>query len=244
MTGKEDASGSNKHCKKMDGAQPQAKCWHTLLGISIFFLLMWIAGAVLLSFGVAFEHEARKFNPRTDFTPMGKCTVISVKHVADQRQDNNPYCVDVYTYSFRAAAGSDTNLTSGADEKQHNKGTHCESSPQIAASFAVHQETACWQPAANESVLKLGSFYKCGNADCIKILDPNDEFETKKARARLFLVLGVAFLVVGLTMWCVLGCMILRMKKKEDVAKVGINEMGPKKSAACSTFDAAVYQKA
>merc|ERR1719198_745659 len=224
---KDDAQPQANRCMKKDGAQ--GKCWHTLFGISIFFLLMWITGAVLLSLGVAFEHEAQNFSPRDDFTPMqGKCVVTAVTHVADQRQDKNPYCVDVYTYSFRTP-GDETNFTSGADEKQHDKGTWCENSAQITASV---------------SVVELRTFYKCGNAGCVKILDPTDEYATKKARARLFLVLGVSFLVVGLAMWCVLGCLIVRMKSKEDVAKVGIKEVVGVKPSACSTFDAAVYQKA
>jgi type IV secretory pathway TrbD component len=217
--------------------QKRAPCWHTLAGISIFFLLMWVTGAVLLSVGVTMKRDVSHFDPLADFMPNGKCVVTNVTHVAEQRHDKDPYCVDVYTYTFRSG---DAAYTSGADEKKHNKGTKCESSRPLPATHEVGQETPCWRPAVNDAVLELASFYKCGNTRCIKILDPADEYNTKVARAALFFILGVAFLTVGLTMWCVLVALIVRAIQKER-ASVGINEIGDIK---CSTTGDAVYQKA
>jgi len=243
-----------ENMQKTNGEQPQQKCWHTLCGISIFFLLMWITGAVLLSFGVGFTRELNKFDAQADFTALDdKCTVLNYTHVAEQRQDNHPFCVDVWTYTFRMASHDDTLFTSGADEKQHKKGTRCENVGVFAPSFEINEETTCWQPTAASSSVELASqpasvnslstlrsFYNCGNIHCIKILDPADEYAVKKARAALFLILGTSFLIVGLAMWCFLGAMIVRARNKEKVARVGVKA----DSAKLSTTNEATLDKA
>jgi len=176
------------------------ECRCTAFGIHVFFLLMWITGAVLLSIGITMKNEADRFDPDTDFAPIlsPKCVVTNVTHEAEQRQDKNPFCVDVYTYTFRMG---DKTFTSGADEKQRKKGTWCESSFQIPTKLTVGTETKCWQPIAGNDKAELASFYKCGNGDCIKILDPAQEYAVKYTRAKLFKGLGTAFLSVGLPFW-------------------------------------------
>jgi len=196
------------------------ECRGTAFGIHVFFLIMWITGAVLLSIGITMKNEADRFDPNTDFDPIlsPKCVVTEVKHVAEQRQDKNPFCVDVYTYTFRMG---DKTLTSGADEKERKKGTWCESSFQIPTKITVGAETKCWQPIAGNAKAELASFYKCGNAECIKILDPAEEYAIKYTRAKLFKGLGTAFLSVGLPFWVFFALLGFkaheRMKAKSKV---------------------------
>jgi hypothetical protein len=190
-----------------------AKAWHVGAGVMCFFTLMWITGAILLAIGLTEELQNNKFDPSTDFIPVnGGCKVISVSHMADQRQDKNPYCVDVYTYKFTKLS-TNVSYTSAPEEKQHAKGTNCGSSQQLAASYAVDQQLPCWELAAGKSKSDVDSFYGCGNGDCIKILDPSKEHAGKASQATLFIALGSIFLGVGLPACGIIGLFVHRCRK-------------------------------
>merc|ERR1711988_1077587 len=95
------------------------KCWHSGLGVMCFFLLVWVTGVVLLSVGLNQKSSYAEYDPYVDFVPVNTgCRIISVSYKASQRQDNHPYCVDVYTYNFTLAdEPSGPFLLSGADDK-------------------------------------------------------------------------------------------------------------------------------
>merc|ERR1711968_312650 len=48
-----------------------------------------------------------------------------------------------------------------------------------------------------KSILDLALFYGCGNAECIKVLDPAVEYDDRMADATLLIVLGAVFLGVS-----------------------------------------------
>lgn len=201
------------------------------MGMIVFFTLLWITGVVLLAVGLNKGADAADYDPETDWTSVdGGCTVTAVEHEADQRNDKNPYCVDVYTYTF--TMGSDAGLVSEPDEQRRNGGSgssKCDSDPQAAATHTGTDGTLptaavpCWTPASGKVPADLGIFYKCGpaaaNANCVKVLDPAVEYEDKIDKANLLRTLGSLFLGVGLP-WCgIAGMMTARCKKKRDEAK-------------------------
>jgi len=183
------------------------KCWHSGLGVMCFFLLVWVTGVVLLSVGLNQKSSYAEYDPYVDFVPVNTgCRIVSVSYKASQRQDNHPYCVDVYTYNFTLAdEPSGPFLLSGADEKSHQKGTKCSKSSPLPASLTADTVVSCWQPAAGVSVTHLESFYSCGNAECIKVLDPSSEYDDKLSTATLLVVLGAIFLPLGVVACCVIG---------------------------------------
>ena len=105
--------------------------------------------------------------------------------------------------------------TSGADEKKRKGGGWCGSSHVIPATLHVGEETPCWQPSAGHTFGVLGTFYSCGNLDCVKVVSPFEEYATKKGRASLFTSLGSCFLSTGLTMCGVFGAWASATKKRE-----------------------------
>jgi hypothetical protein len=205
------------------------------MGMIVFFTLAWITGGILLIVGLSKEADAADYDPTTDFTSVeAGCTITAVAHEADQRQDKNPYCVDVYTYTFTAGTDSTTSLTSEPDEQRRNGGSgssKCDSDAQVAATHTGTDGTlptaavACWTPASGKVAADLGTFYKCGpaaaNADCVKVLDPATEYDDKVGKANLFKTLGSIFLGVGLPFCGIAGMMTARCKKQRDEAKAG-----------------------
>merc|ERR1711988_916191 len=131
------------------------KCWHSGLGVMCFFLLVWVTGVVLLSVGLNQKSSYAGYDPYVDFVPVNTgCRIVSVSYKASQRQDNHPYCVDVYTYNFTLAdEPSGPFLLSGADEKSHQKGTKCSKTSPLPASLTADTVVSCWQPAAGTSWL-------------------------------------------------------------------------------------------
>jgi hypothetical protein len=180
------------------GAGKDAKAWHAGMGIMCFFTIMWIVGISLLAVGLTSQSATSEYDPATDFAEVpGGCKVLSVTHVAEQRQDNNPYCVDVYTYTFSKTTEPGTVHTSGADEQQHPKGTRCENTTPLPALYAENDETDCWEPAEGKTVADVEDFYQCGNTLCLKLIDPADEHASQAATAQIFIMIGSILLGVG-----------------------------------------------
>ena len=67
-------------------------------------------------FGVDSDPHPQKHEPNAIFQTK-RMQTKSKKKKAEQRQDKNPYCVDVYTYTFTHDSAT---LASEPDEKQHN----------------------------------------------------------------------------------------------------------------------------
>lgn len=199
------------------GAGSGGKPWHTGMGIMCFWMLMWITGVVLLPIGISSKSFLDGFDPSTDFSAVqGGCKIYSVMHVADQRQDRNPFCVDVYTYTFTAGSSS-TIYTSAPEEIQHDKGTQCNEVAQLPASYVAGEVLAtCWKPASGKTKSDVDSFYGCGNPQCIKVLNPAIEHERALGSANLFLTLAVLFLSLGLVGCGVTGILTYKCKTAEQ----------------------------
>ena len=76
----------------------EGKPWHPMMAAMGFFTVMWITGAVLLPIGIMQGAVVREFDPTTDFDAIkGGCAILNSTHIADQRHNQYPYCVDVYT---------------------------------------------------------------------------------------------------------------------------------------------------
>lgn len=198
------------------GGGKGGKCYHFGMGLMVFWTLMWITGIVLLTIGLNNRAEVDSFNPSTDFSPItGGCTVITVKHSEDQRQDRNPYCVDVYLYTFNSSLGV---FLSAPEEISRGSGTWCDDSNQVEAQLSEGEEVDCWQPANGKAKSNLETFYSCGNDPCIKVLDPQDEWNIANAFAIVFISLGSAFLGVGLPACGVAGWLSRKNYKQETSA--------------------------
>ena len=210
------------------------------MGMMLFFTLAWITGVVLLAVGLSKDADAANYDPATDFTRVsGGCTISDVSHEARQLQDKNPYCVDVYTYTFTQGSDS-TALTSEPDEQRRNGGSgssKCDSDAQAPATHTGIDGTlptaavSCWTPASGKVAADLGTFYKCGpaesNAACVKLLDPATEYDDKVGKASLLKTLGSIFLGVGLPFCGISGMLTARCKKQRDQAKDDAAKAGP-----------------
>jgi len=202
--------------------------WHAGVGIMIFFTLLWIAGLVLLIVGLNEKAESNNYTPSEFFeltaSGGGGCKVLSMVHRADQRQDKNPFCVDVYTYTFIKTSATGANYTSGPDEQSRGKGTRCSSSVAKPNSLKVGAVTDCWDLKASKTRTDAEGFYTCGNAACVKVLSPTLWWEDKRDTADLLSSLGSVFLGVGLPACGILGFVVSRCRMQQDaIAAVGAN---------------------
>lgn len=183
---------------------------------------MWITGVVLLSVGLENKSAYDEYPPAAyfEFVKNG-CKVLSRAHVASQRHDKNPYCVDVYTYNFtRGDSPSGPFYLSGPDENSRGKGTHCDDSSQKPSSLPVSAVVSCWKPTPGKTRAVLDSFYKCGNTACLKVLNPVTEYEDHMGNATLLLVLGAVFLAVGILAYASLGYLTWRCRTREEGLEV------------------------
>ena len=194
------------------GAGGRGKPWHYFAGISVFFLIMAIAGVVLLPIGTGKAKTNDSYDPALDFeaveydTTTGYgCTISSVEHVADQRQNQNPYCVDVYTYTFNYLAGSDDALiyTSGAEEHKRTGPGKCDNdnSKLVVPTYVVGATPTCYMPATSALPISASFtlFYNCGNDDCVKVENPSINWDSANQNADLFIILGGVFTAIGFT---------------------------------------------
>ena len=191
------------------------KPWHAGMGIMVFFTLMWITGAVLLPIGLSNKSIAEAYDPATDFTAVqGGCQITSMTHTADQRQDKNPYCVDVYRYNFTIGS-SGTLYQSAPDEQRHSSGTRCADVTQLPALYSVGESIVCWELANGRTKSDVDSFYTCGNSACVKALDPAVEYADALGSATLFITLGSIFLGVGLSACGIVGALVKRCRAQD-----------------------------
>ena len=153
------------------GARP----YHYAGGIAVFFFLLSVAGLVFLPIGSGKAKTNALYNPATDFTAIVPrpsdgygCRVTKVNHVADQRQNKDPYCVDVYVYTFSyfngTAGGSPTLYNSSAEEHKRSGPGKCTNanSNQVPSTHAVGSTPTCYAPAVRPVSTTLFDFYGCG----------------------------------------------------------------------------------
>lgn len=189
------------------GARP----YHYAGGIAVFFFLLSVAGLVFLPIGSGKAKTNALYNPATDFTAIVPrpsdgygCRVTKVNHVADQRQNKDPYCVDVYVYTFSyftgTAGGSLTLYNSSVEEHKRSGPGKCTNanSNQVPSTHAVGSTPTCYAPAVRPVSTTLFDFYGCGNEGCLKVVDPAIIWNAAKKTAKTFITLGGVFAGVGL----------------------------------------------
>ena len=200
------------------------KAWHSLAGISVFFVIMSIAGIVLLPIGVNKANTNSAYDPVLDFNTIPYenatgCTITSISHVAEQRQDKSPYCVDVYTYSFVYYLGGNNfvTYTSGTEEHKRTGPGKCDNSNSImvASAYEVGATPTCYKPttAALPIDASFAMFYNCGNDECMKVMNPSIAWDSANQNADLFLILGGVFTAVGLTGLILFGGLTIKYYK-------------------------------
>jgi len=194
------------------GARP----YHYTGGIAVFFFLMSVAGLVLLPIGAGKAKTNALYNPATDFTTIvprsngDGCRITKVHHVADQRQNKDPYCVDVYTYTFsystENAGGFLTLYNSSVEEHKRSGPGKCTiaNSNQVPPTHAVGTTPTCYAPAVLPVSRTLFDFYGCGNEGCLKVVDPAIIWNAAKKTAKTFTTLGGVFAGIGLPFFLVL----------------------------------------
>jgi len=192
-----------------------ARPYHYAGGTAVFFFLMSVAGLVLLPVGTGKAKTNALYNPATDFTTIVHdaatgygCKVTKVDHVADQRQNKDPYCVDVYTYTFSYlnAGGALTLYNSSVEEHKRSGPGKCTNinSNQVPPTHAVGTTPTCYAPAVLPVSRTLFDFYGCGNEGCLKVVDPAIIWNAAKKTAKTFTTLGGVFAGVGLPFFLVL----------------------------------------
>jgi hypothetical protein len=119
--------------------------------------------------------------------------------------DNYVYdCYDTYTFNFKAADGSDNAASSiytgFTQEVKRSPAQECsgDSGKRDASyiQYAVGDKTGCWKPDGNPS--ELSSLYKCNNAECYKLIDPQDDLDGHKGKGVMFVGIGSACVALAL----------------------------------------------
>jgi hypothetical protein len=202
------------------------------MGICSFFLLLTIAGIVLLAVAVPQVNTAALRDSATDFeSVISGCTILSVAYSTDQRTAKSPFCVDIYTYTF-SITGDEANLTSGGEEHHRSQSSQCDDPLSgggvRSAEYAAGATVPCWKPASGKDAVALASFYKCGNPACVKlgeenaILSPAAELARKAGGGQVLLILGAVFIAVGLVGVVLMGfCVRAATNKLSTVTNKG-----------------------
>jgi hypothetical protein len=210
------------------GAGKDGPAAPTGLGVCFFFFALWVAGVVFLVLGMQQQDLLTAHEPSKWFSTIdGNCKILTVTHMADQRQDRNPFCVDVYEYTF-TKPGASTVYISGTEEHQRDKGTKCDSSKQLPAVLKVDQDTKCWQLKDGKTKAEAGKFWSCGNADCIKVIDPQRMYDKMNAEGGVFMLLAYIFLGVGVPgflamFFVVYKCHQYDLKKQTESKNEGVS---------------------
>jgi hypothetical protein len=176
-------------------------------------VVLTIAGIVILVAGTPQFQRAVPYDAGSDFASVeGGCTVTSVAYSTEERVDGvgNPYCTDIYTYTFSIGSGV-ANLTSGDEEHQRAPSSQCNDPISgggvRTAEYAAGANVACWKPSGKNAA-RLGIFYNCGNPACIKlgstdaILSPAAEHARKAGIGQVLVTVGAVFVGVGMSIIC------------------------------------------
>jgi hypothetical protein len=176
-------------------------------------VVLTIAGIVILVVGSPQFQKAGVYDAGSDFVSVEEgCTIASVAYSTEERVDGvgNPYCTDIYTYTFSIGAGA-ANFTSGHEEHQRAPSSQCNDPLSGGgvrnAEYAAGADVACWKPSGNNAA-RLAIFYECGNPACIKlgntgaILSPAAVHARKAGTGQIMMTVGAVFAGVGMSIIC------------------------------------------
>jgi len=164
---------------------------------------------ILIPAGTAQKDRAEQLDVDTDFTYLGQsCQITAVLHstkTTKEGSDSNEYviCWDIYTYSFTKEGEVETYLSReeeversrvrGNDQRRACVGL------EKSGTYITGDLAKCWEPTA----LPVPDDYRCGNAACVKVLNPGDDIAAAMAEAEGMIGGGVACLVISCCLCCV-----------------------------------------
>ena len=114
-------------------------------------------------------------------------------------------CQDVYFYTFEATQlAEEDDFYAGRsgyifDSREHwidREAQDCDKSTRMDPLFDAGDVTECWRPAVPDE--DLPKQYRCGNSDCIKVLDPQLDVDRAQGIAKAFWISGSAVLGVSI----------------------------------------------
>lgn len=170
----------------------------TLFNFTFILVLVILCGTIL--WGIIRRRELKSLDPVKDFAPISpNCNITEYVHESSRQlmcQDadsDHRYkcgCKDKYTYifvahqlteidSYYAGRDDDGYEFKSITRESYRKAHDCDSGDEeaILASplFTPGESTTCYRPSTPG--MKLGRFYNCGNDDCIKIFNPQDDID-------------------------------------------------------------------
>lgn len=194
---------------------PRASC----IGIGCFFFMLTNAGLIFLALSFAKNSEMSLYDAATDFDEYpGKCMISDVSHEAMQENDGTPYCVDSYTYTFSSMDNEYLDMKSAKDEKSRGKPSKCDDGTPLGASFTIGEDVSCWIPAIENST-EYRTFYSCGNAMCLKVIDPALDHASAGKQAKVFIILGGIMFPVGCIGLLVTVVLLFKMPEEDKISK-------------------------
>ena len=183
-------------------------------------VLLFVGGFVLNCIGIARVRVASLFDPSTDFESMnGGCNISAVSFVKDYSSGKGG-CVNQFNYEFTTPSYGSAVYIAPKDE--HCGEAFCPCGPENKIEAAKHQagdQLPCWEPAAGKTKADVKFYhrreypYKCENHACIKIVNPQIEYDGKTEGSIVFQAPGMACCMVGCCLCC---CFLTRSNKQES----------------------------
>jgi len=203
-------------------------CW---LGVA-FGMALIIAGSVLVPFGLRDEKEALALDPEADFFLLDEpCSIDSHVYVesnqkrcceksGDSTKCRDCGCEDVYYYVFDAMQLVDEEgydyIGSGYQsdfftvDRLFTKS--CDNSSPKLPPWEQGEQVQCWRPS--QPGVALPRQYQCGNEDCIKIFDPQQDKDEAHANAVRMRYGGlVTFVVAFICIFCIAAPSYWKLRK-------------------------------
>lgn len=173
-------------------------------------IIMGSIGIVLLPVGMQKLNRDTAMSPMENFEELdAPCRIVGVLHHVDKREqtletksgdsatrEQQWVCWDQYVYMF-TSEGSMYKSREEAFKRGASTQSDCDSvGEQKPGSFSKDQEVRCWKPIKSS----VPDQYRCGNGACLKIFDPESEFEVQEGVARMMILGGGALLGIGISL--------------------------------------------
>jgi len=216
-------NAGNAQSSKTRGCNPRVLKW-VLLAAGIALLT---AGGILLPVGLLKQKEANDLDPGLDFTQISPdCNITEAVFVSsetrycDRKQGSSNVryecgCDDIYFYIISAPQLADINdfyIGRGDDYKFDSMqqtidrgNDSCSYGTLSPPQWDAGEETACWMPSyPGEEIAKL---YRCGNDECIKVFDPQNDADKANGIAMAFWISGAVIAGISITLFAG-ACMV------------------------------------
>ena len=152
-------------------------------GFAVLAAACLFVGPLVITLGVAARDRGDALNPDSDFILLPEpCDIIHVEHEAESRSSHQGdarswKCFDKYTYTFcrTSLCQNGTAAWTSTVEQVSRCASSCNRcSSQAGGRFSNGaRQLNCWEPSKERNALP--DAYRCGNPECIKLLDPADD---------------------------------------------------------------------